>query len=185
MWPRNERPRLAAARVGGRVAALLGGLALMLAGLGGAAAATPAPLDTPMEASMNQAHSDALLSWQSRHDFAGTLEHLRGALADKGIRIFAEIDQAAAAADSGLTMPATVLILFGNPKAGTPVMLQHPLASVELPLRLVVRQAEDGSVRVDYLDAARLLERDYGVDDALLAPLARVPALLKAATTAN
>ncbi|MEX3526823.1 MAG: DUF302 domain-containing protein [Burkholderia sp.] len=162
---------------------LLGSVALMLAGIGSAAAVTPAFLNPSMETSMNEAHSDALLSWQSSHAFADTLARLRGALADKGLRIFAEIDQAAAAADSGLAMPATVLILFGNPKAGTPVMLRHPLASIELPLRLVVRQAEDGSVRVDYLDAARVLKRDYGVDDALLAPLARVPALLQAATT--
>lgn len=103
-------------------------------------ARAPAPLNPSMETSMNEAHSDALLSWQSRHNFAGTLARLRDALADKGLRIFAEIDQAAAAADSGLAMPATVLILFGNPKAGTPVMLRHPLASVELPLRLVVQQ---------------------------------------------
>lgn len=128
---------------------------------------------------------DALTTWPSAAGFDATLARLRDALAERGLRIFAEIDQAAAAADAGMTMPPTVLILFGNPKAGTPVMLREPRAAVELPLKLVVRQAGDGHVEVEYLDAARMLAHGYGIDDAaLLAPLARVPALLKAAIAA-
>lgn len=131
----------------------------------------------------NQIHGDALRAWQSRFDFATTLERLRGTLAAKGITIFAEIDQAAAATAAGAAMPPTVLIVFGNPLAGTPIMVRYPQTAVELPLKLVVRQ--DGeTVRVEYLDAARVLTRDYGVDAALVAPLARVPDLL-AATVAT
>ncbi|GAB7534794.1 DUF302 domain-containing protein [Burkholderia sp. 3C] len=134
---------------------------------------------------LNESRRDAVTTWPSGVGFDATLARLRDALAERGLRIFAEIDQAAAAADAGMTMPPTVLILFGNPKAGTPVMLREPRAAVELPLKLVVRQTVDGRVEVDYLDAARVLERGYGIDDAaLLAPLARVPALLQAAITA-
>ncbi|WP_414451406.1 DUF302 domain-containing protein [Burkholderia sp. 22PA0099] len=134
---------------------------------------------------LNESRRDAVTTWPSGVGFDATLARLRDALAERGLRIFAEIDQAAAAADAGMTMPPTVLILFGNPTAGTPVMLREPRAAVELPLKLVVRQTADGRVEVDYLDAARVLEHGYGIDDtALLAPLARVPALLQAAITA-
>ncbi|WP_414442586.1 DUF302 domain-containing protein [Burkholderia sp. 22PA0106] len=134
---------------------------------------------------LNESRRDAVTTWPSGVGFDATLARLRDALAERGLRIFAEIDQAAAAADAGMTMPPTVLILFGNPKAGTPVMLREPRAAVELPLKLVVRQTLDGRIEVDYLDAARVLEHGYGIDDtALLAPLARVPALLRAAIMA-
>ncbi|WP_242468249.1 DUF302 domain-containing protein [Burkholderia plantarii] len=142
-------------------------------------------LEAVTETEMNAPHAtqtrgDALCVWQSRFDFATTLERLRGALAGKGITIFAQIDQAAAAAAAGATLPPTVLIVFGNPLAGTPIMVRHPQTAVELPLKLVVRQ--DGeTVWVEYLDAARVLTRDYRVDEALVAPLARVPDLLAAA----
>ncbi|WP_246798028.1 DUF302 domain-containing protein [Burkholderia perseverans] len=188
-------------------AAIVAIVAVGLAGFAGSPrAAGSLPVPTPMRADANRAprgnleavtetemnathatrtHGDALRAWQSRFDFATTLERLRGTLAAKGITIFAEIDQAAAAAAAGAVMPPTVLIVFGNPLAGTPIMVRHPQTAVELPLKLVVRQ--DGeTVRVEYLDAARVLTRDYGVDEALVAPLARVPDLLAAAVaTAN
>ncbi|MEK6350161.1 MAG: DUF302 domain-containing protein [Burkholderia sp.] len=134
---------------------------------------------------LTDARRDALITWPSAAGFDATLARLRDALGEHGLRIFAEIDQAAAAAEAGMTMPPTVLILFGNPRAGTPVMLHAPRAALELPLKLVVRQADDGRVEVDYLDTARVLAHGYGIDDAaLLAPLAHVPALLQAAIAA-
>jgi uncharacterized protein (DUF302 family) len=87
------------------------------------------------------------LTLTSAFDFSEMLERLERALADSGNRIFARIDQAAAAADAGLTLRPTVLYLFGNPGAGTPLMDALPSFALELPLRVVVWRDGD-TVRV-------------------------------------
>jgi uncharacterized protein (DUF302 family) len=120
-----------------------------------------------------------VLTLQSPHDFATTVARLKDALAARGIRVFADIDQADAAQSAGMNLRPTRLLLFGNPKAGTPVMEADPLAALELPLRAVVWEDSADVVHVAYLDVTKTLGSGYRVDPSLYAPLARVPELLR------
>jgi uncharacterized protein (DUF302 family) len=86
---------------------------------------------------------------RSRHSYPETLEILKKAIADAGNTTFAVIDQSAAAAGVGLTLRPTTLILFGNPKGGTPLMEAFPLVALELPLKLLVWE-ENGGVSLAY-----------------------------------
>jgi uncharacterized protein (DUF302 family) len=97
----------------------------------------------------------------SRHGFAETVRLLRGAIEAGGGRVFAEIDQRAAAATVGLPLRPTTLLLFGNPRGGTPLMDAHPLFALELPLKLVVWE-EAGVVTVAYVPTHIVAER-YGI----------------------
>ncbi|GAA7769717.1 MULTISPECIES: DUF302 domain-containing protein [Cupriavidus] len=115
----------------------------------------------------------------SRHDFATTVARLKDALASRGLTLFADIDQSAAAEHAGTSLRPTRLFLFGNPKGGTPAMQANPHAALELPLRAVVWEDDRGATHIDYLDTAGVLSREYGLQPALVAPLATVRALLE------
>ncbi|MGC2130527.1 MAG: DUF302 domain-containing protein [Candidatus Aquilonibacter sp.] len=98
---------------------------------------------------------------KSRHSFAATITQLSTAIATGGNTIFATIDQAAAAHGVGMTLRPTTLIVFGNPKGGTPLMDAFPLVALDLPLKLLVWQ--DGeSVNVTYVPMSEIASR-YGV----------------------
>ncbi len=86
---------------------------------------------------------------------ADTVGRLTGLLAARGIRVFAVIDQRAAAADVGLELRETVLVIFGNPAAGTPVMVFAPLAALDLPLKVVIWD-DDGQTKVSYYSPAAI-----------------------------
>lgn len=77
--------------------------------------------------------------------FAATLARVTDAIAAAGLTVFAQIDHAHGAAQVGLAMPPTVVLLYGNPKGGTPIMLAAPSASLDLPLRVLVREVETGT----------------------------------------
>lgn len=94
---------------------------------------------------------------RSRFGFAETIDRLRAAIESAGNTIFATIDQAAAAAAAGTALRPTVLILFGNPKGGTPVMEAWPASALALPLKLLVWQ-DGGSVHVAHLPMAEILQ---------------------------
>ena len=93
-----------------------------------------------MGGSMSFVQAGELLHMQSHREFKETVTHLRDGLAAKGMHIFAEIDHAAQANNVGLSMPATTVLIFGNPKAGTPLMLSAPDVALDLPLRVLIRQ---------------------------------------------
>jgi uncharacterized protein (DUF302 family) len=82
--------------------------------------------------------SRGIVRLESPYVFADTVRRLLAAFAEKGIKVFATIDQQAEAQAAGLAMPPTTLIVFGNPKAGTPLMLANPQAGVDLPLKVLV-----------------------------------------------
>jgi len=123
----------------------------------------------------------SVVTIESQYDFDTTVARLKQALMSRGVTVFADIDQSAAAAQAGMTLRPTRLILFGNPKAGTPIMDANPHAALELPLRAVVWQDERHAVHVDYHDAAAVLSDQYGVARALTGALKQVPVLLHAA----
>jgi uncharacterized protein (DUF302 family) len=108
---------------------------------------------------------------ESSYSFFDTLGRLREALEVKGFRIFATIDHRAAAQSVGLDMPPTVVLIYGGPKGGTPLMLAAPDFALELPLRLLVREGEHGKVYVTY-DPSGNLEGKLGLPTGMAAKLA-------------
>jgi len=117
----------------------------------------------------------------SRRSFADTISHLEGLLAAKGLTLFAKIDFTGDAKKSGLNMPPTQLLIFGNPKAGTPVMVAAPSSALDLPLKLLISQDAGGKVWISYNTPEYLAERhaipaDLVKDIAGIAPLARAAA---------
>jgi uncharacterized protein (DUF302 family) len=97
----------------------------------------------------------------SRYSYSETIGRLSKAITDDGNTIFATIDQAAAAKTAGLSLRPTALIVFGNPKGGTPLMEAFPLVALELPLKLLVWEEGDG-VSVAYVAMSEIAAR-YGV----------------------
>ncbi len=94
----------------------------------------------------------------SRYAYSETVARLTKAAEDAGNTIFAVIDQAAAAAGVGLALRPTTLILFGNPKGGTPLMAAFPLTALDLPLKLLVWE-ESGLVSVAYTPVSDIAAR--------------------------
>lgn len=105
----------------------------------------------------------------SSHDFEQTVSRLNAELARRGLEVFARIDHAAGARSVGLDMPATVVVLFGSPRAGTPLMEAAPDLAVDLPLRLLVRERAD-SVELVFTDPATTVAK-RGLPAASAAPL--------------
>jgi uncharacterized protein (DUF302 family) len=112
-----------------------------------------------------------------KHSVAGTAGQLETLLKSKGMKIFARIDQTAEAEAVGLKMRPTVLLLFGNPKAGTPLMIQHPSIAMDLPLKALVWESADGKVWLSY-NSSEYLQRRHGLD---APPFEAVENLLQAA----
>jgi uncharacterized protein (DUF302 family) len=107
-----------------------------------------------------------------------TVARLTGILSDKGQKVFAVIDQSAAATAAGLTLRDTVLVIFGNPAAGTLVMQAAPLSAVDLPLKVLV-WADGTQTKVSYVAPAVLGSR-YGLTADLTAKLAGIDPLTDA-----
>lgn len=104
-----------------------------------------------------------------------TVRRLSGLMLDRGLTIFATLDQRAAARGAGLELRDTVLIVFGNPAAGTLVMESAPLAALDLPLKLLVWD-DDGQTRVSYLSPGALAAR-HALPAPLATPLAGIDQL--------
>jgi uncharacterized protein (DUF302 family) len=109
-----------------------------------------------------------------------TVGSLRATLDAKGIKLFAMIDHSGEAAKVGMTMPPTKLLIFGDPKAGTPLMLASPSSAIDLPLKVLVRQDQDGSVAIAYNSPAYLGAR-HGLPEELLKNIAGIEALVNKA----
>ena|SRR5580698_8161824 len=118
----------------------------------------------------------------SNHSVEQTVEKLKSALQSKGITLFAVIDHSGEAARVGMKMPDTKLVIFGNPKAGTPVMLAAPSSALDLPLKILVSEDGLGKVRLSYNSPDYLKER-HGLPQELVPNISAVEALaLNAAT---
>ena len=109
---------------------------------------------------------------------AATVARFTELLAGKGVQVFAVIDQAAAAREAGLDLRETVLVIFGNPAAGTPVMAASPLSALDLPLKIVVWD-DDGQAKVSYVAPAAIAAR-YDLPADLAANLAAITPLTDA-----
>ena len=116
------------------------------------------------------------LTRDSSSSVADTVAALSAAIEQRGMTVFATIDQSAEARRVDLALRDTVLIIFGSPRAGTPVMDAVPLAALDLPLKLLVWD-DAGQTRVSYLAPAALALR-HGLSESLAAPLAGIGGLV-------
>jgi len=129
---------------------------------------------------MTTSIASGIVSLRSPYSFADTVQRLLSAFANHGLKVFAAIDQKAEAAAVALTMPPTTLLLFGNPKAGTPIMLTQPLAALDLPLKALVTEAAPGEVIVSFNAAAYILQR-HSLPDELSTNLAPAESVIAGA----
>ncbi len=90
--------------------------------------------------------NNGVISKPSKYPVKETMDRLEAVLKSKGITIFARIDQKAAAKSVGLVMQPTELLIFGDPKAGTPLMNSYPSLVIDLPLKAVAWESKNGKV---------------------------------------
>ena len=102
---------------------------------------------------------NGIVSKASPYPVAETLDRLENALRGKGIKIFTRIDQQAEARGVGLTLRPTQLLIFGDPRGGTPLMDAHPSLALDLPLKALAWEAEGGQVWLSYNSPAYLKDR--------------------------
>jgi uncharacterized protein (DUF302 family) len=125
--------------------------------LSSAAAATAATI--PIAASMSKAADDGVVRVKSTYGFAETIDRLKKNIAAKGIRFFGEVDQSRLAADAGIKLNPSTLLMFGNPPLGTQFMTANPNAGLDWPVRLLVVQNNSGAVWTVYTDFAWIAAR--------------------------
>lgn len=126
------------------------------------------------------ADDHGLIRIASRYSVSDTLQRLETLLESKGLKIFARIDHSGEAAKAGLEMHPTQVVLFGSPKAGTPVMLAAPSVAIDLPLKALVAEDDQGKVWITYNDPEYLQKR-HGIPPELVKNLAGAGALLQRA----
>jgi len=97
----------------------------------------------------------------SAHSVDETVEKLKSLLAAKGVTVFAVIDHSGEAAKVGLTMRPTKLVIFGNPKSGTPVMVAAPSITIDLPLKILVWEDAQGKVWTSFNEPQYLQSRHH------------------------
>ncbi|MEH6471382.1 MAG: DUF302 domain-containing protein [Halopseudomonas sp.] len=102
---------------------------------------------------------NGLISIQSAHDVKTTADRLESSLTSKGMTLFNRIDHAAAARKVDKTLRPTELVLFGNPKVGTPLMQCGQSVAIELPLKALIYEDESGQVWLAYNDPVYLARR--------------------------
>ncbi len=112
---------------------------------------------------------------------AETVERLEGTIAAKGLELFVVIDHSGEAHARGLELRDTKVVVFGSPEAGTPVMEAHPLAALDLPLKVLVWD-DVGETLLAYTAPVELASR-YGLEDELAARLAGIDAVTDAVIT--
>ncbi len=123
---------------------------------------------------------EGIVKIPSHHSVDETVDKLRTILKSKGVTLFALVDHSGEAEKVGLKMPPTKLLIFGNPKGGTPLMLAAPSAALDLPLKILVAEDSDGKVWISYNSPEYLKER-HGLPLDILQDIAVVQTLATAA----
>jgi uncharacterized protein (DUF302 family) len=120
-----------------------------------------------------------IIDTPSNHSVEETVEKLKGILQAKGVTLFALVDHSAEGEKVGMKMPPTRLLIFGSPKAGTPVMLAAPSIAIDLPLKILIWEDREGKVWVSYNSPTYLQER-HGLPYELLQNIGAVETLAAA-----
>ena len=129
---------------------------------------------------MAAAANKGIIDVPSRHSVEQTAEKLKNILQPKGVTQFAQVHHSGEAAKAAKKMPPTKLLIFGSPKAGTPLMLASPSIAIDLPLKILVWQDIQGKVWVSYNSPEYLKDR-HGLPPELLANIAVVATLAEKA----
>ena len=124
--------------------------------------------------------SEGIQTCTSNHSVDEVVARLETLLQEKGVKLFCVVDHSGEAKTAGLEMPATKLLIFGNPKGGTPVMLAAPSAALDLPLKILVAEAADGKTLLSWNDPAWLQQR-HGFPEALVSNLSAAGMLARKA----
>ena len=123
---------------------------------------------------------EGIVKIASHHSVDETVNKLKTILQSKGVTLFALVDHSGEAEKVGLKMPSAKLLIFGNPKGGTPLMLAAPSAAIDLPLKILVTEDLRGQVWISYNSPEYLKER-HGLPQDLLQNIAVVRTLAAAA----
>jgi uncharacterized protein (DUF302 family) len=134
----------------------------------------------PPKAAQGAAHEGDLATVRSAFGVDESVARVERTVTSAGMKVFARIDQAAEARAAGLVMRPAVVILFGNPKAGTPLMVARPTVAIDLPLKALVWEDDRGATWLTFNTPA-LLVRRHGLDPALASKLAPAGQLLRKA----
>jgi uncharacterized protein (DUF302 family) len=121
-----------------------------------------------------------LVTRRSARGVKETVDRLEAAVRERGLTLFARFDHSDAAREAGMEMPESHVLVFGSPRAGTPLMVASPLVALELPLRALVWQEAGGNVNVSYVDPNHLVSR-YHLPAQLGRNLEAVEAIVAAA----
>jgi uncharacterized protein (DUF302 family) len=120
--------------------------------------------------------ANGIVDIRSNHSVDATVVKLRSILEAKSVTLFALVDHSGEAAKVGMAMRPTKLLLFGNPKAGTPLMLAAPSIAIDLPLKILVWEDESGQAWVSY-NAPEFLRNRHNLPAELLANIAVIETL--------
>jgi uncharacterized protein (DUF302 family) len=103
--------------------------------------------------------ADVLTVVESKFSVKETADRLAAAIEGKGLKVAARVDHAAGAKTAGLEIPPTEVLMFGNPKLGTPLMMANPQIAIELPMKMVIWQDQAGKVQLGYTAPDALKDR--------------------------
>ena len=126
------------------------------------------------------AADDGMVDVASNYSVAETIERLEALVNSKQLTVFARIDFSGDAVKAGLSMPPTQMLIFGSPKAGTPLMLAAPRVAIDLPLKALAWQDASGRVWLSY-NAPEYLKSRHGLPETLLPNIASIKALVEQA----
>lgn len=129
---------------------------------------------------MTSPNDNGIITRPSKHSVDDTVAKLQSLLAAKGVKVFALIDHSGEAEKVGLKMRPTKVLIFGSPKAGTPLMNAAPTAAIDLPLKLLVSEDENGKVWISFNDPEYLRQR-HGFPAELVQNIAAAGALAEKA----
>lgn len=118
-----------------------------------------------------------VVEYPSDRPFAETVDRVTRAIRTAGLRVFAVVDHAAGAREVGLDLRPAMLLIYGHPKGGTPIMQASPLVALDLPLRVLIREDAEGATRVAFCPIVPLLARS-GVPESLARGLVPAQTLL-------
>lgn len=154
-------------------------VALLLAAVGLAMAVYLTVVHQPAtEKSMTSQPDYGIVTIPGRHSVDETVAKLNEILKQKEIKLFTWIDHSGAAETAGLQMPSTKVAVFGNPKAGTPLMLAAPGIALDLPLKILIAEDGGGQVWISYNSPAYLQER-HGLPPELVGNIAGIEVLAR------
>ena len=129
---------------------------------------------------MSPSQPNGIVTIRSLHSVDQTVDKIQELLRAKGVKLFALVDHSGEAEEAGFGMPPTKLLIFGSPKAGTPLMIASPSIAVDLPLKLLVAQDAAGAVWISFNDPAYLRDR-HGLPPELLPNIMVIEALAASA----